>query len=981
MDQNDANTSGVHFLNVESDSYQQRTRDGGGGGGGSGSTSYGNGNGNDGGSSSSGGGGGGGEIWTNHGEGAEERRGEAGMTTSNSRVSPTTVSRSGGADVLLLHEKEKDISSHSNISLMTPLFARQDIVESIATNGKTTYTTVPSTDFVIPELPSGRQLTINILSTWGDAFYVGLMGIELFDSSGHRIQVPSKYVTADPSDINVLDEYTNDPRTVDKLFDGINHTCDDLHAWLAPYTEGDNHFIFVDLKNESGESSTRSRTSSRGHGTACLSMMRLWNYNKSRIHSYRGARYVEIKLDDQFIFKGEIQRAPGAMLGSTACTECILFTNNIRILQIIERYDKEPEGHDKYQHRVVGWGDATFDEEGSAPELGHRVGTGRGGGGRGGGSNSGSNAGSGGGGGSGSGSGSGMLSGSDGRDADWRQGWGGVTDSGGRGGGTPPKFINPSTLYERPNTAGSKRSRGFDDGRKGMGDVEKSGTTTQAGGDGAAGGDDAMSDSTGSLSHSTSVASLTASLTAGRKMIQPPTRRRGRPVRPKTAPLNRDGSTNQPHVGRILEMELISNWGDPYHRIGLTGFQIMDVSFKAMIIQHGMMELWLGDQRLESNTLARLIDEETTTTDVAHMWCVPPPPPLPVERRRSYRLVINFQKNVSILGLVVWNYNGNGNVEETYRGVKRMRIFLDGMEKSPPMLGTLIRKAPGSSSFNFGQFVNLNNAMVPESTPTTKKIQSGGPSRLSTLRSMTPPREHLSSSELSSGSQSHYAAEIVEEEEDRVMSVTTPNSPKKSSLSERERARNREKEREKEKEKKKEEVEEFEESTISQEWGWSTSTTSNGSFARRRDKEVDAQSNSAVLPVTTTTTTTNSIHQTSSDGLTLTEERDGDFDYNGEARQQYETPLLPTGCIFKFVLLSTHGDPHYVGLNGLDLYDENNAKIRLDENNVEASLFFFFFGLFFFLLTLFLFFFFPSLFLFFRFPCLCCSLLTTGCTT
>ena len=40
-------------------------------------------------------------------------------------------------------------------------------------------------------------------------------------------------------------------------------------------------------------------------------MIRIWNYNKSRIHSSRGARYVEISLDDRTIFKGEIKRAMG----------------------------------------------------------------------------------------------------------------------------------------------------------------------------------------------------------------------------------------------------------------------------------------------------------------------------------------------------------------------------------------------------------------------------------------------------------------------------------------------------------------------------------------------------------------------------------------------------------------------------------------------------------------------------------------------
>ncbi len=44
-----------------------------------------------------------------------------------------------------------------------------------------------------------------------------------------------------------------------------------------------------------------------------LSMIRLWNYNKSRIHSYRGARLVSIELDGQRVFEGEIRKAIGAM--------------------------------------------------------------------------------------------------------------------------------------------------------------------------------------------------------------------------------------------------------------------------------------------------------------------------------------------------------------------------------------------------------------------------------------------------------------------------------------------------------------------------------------------------------------------------------------------------------------------------------------------------------------------------------------------
>lgn len=41
------------------------------------------------------------------------------------------------------------------------------------------------------------------------------------------------------------------------------------------------------------------------------------NYNKSRIHSYRGAKDVIIQLDSNVIFKGEIARACGGIEGGT----------------------------------------------------------------------------------------------------------------------------------------------------------------------------------------------------------------------------------------------------------------------------------------------------------------------------------------------------------------------------------------------------------------------------------------------------------------------------------------------------------------------------------------------------------------------------------------------------------------------------------------------------------------------------------------
>jgi len=65
-------------------------------------------------------------------------------------------------------------------------------------------------------------------------------------------------------------------------------------------------------------------------------MIWLWNYNKSRIHSFRGAKLIKILLDSVEIFKGEIKKANGLLNDPSQCCEIILFTDELSILRWID---------------------------------------------------------------------------------------------------------------------------------------------------------------------------------------------------------------------------------------------------------------------------------------------------------------------------------------------------------------------------------------------------------------------------------------------------------------------------------------------------------------------------------------------------------------------------------------------------------------------------------------------------------------------
>ncbi|XP_020277981.1 protein KIAA0556-like isoform X2 [Pseudomyrmex gracilis] len=175
-------------------------------------------------------------------------------------------------------------------------------------------------NFIIPELPSGDSLVIDILSTWGDKHYVGLNGIEIFSKTGEPATI--KEIYTDTSNNQSLDN-NHSLQSVNNLINGINRTKDDANLWLTPYSSGDHHYVYIIFEF-----------------TITIAMIRIWNYNKSRIYSFRGAKDVIIKLDDDVIFYGEIAKATGDVIGSLdSFGDTILFTTDENILELISQHD------------------------------------------------------------------------------------------------------------------------------------------------------------------------------------------------------------------------------------------------------------------------------------------------------------------------------------------------------------------------------------------------------------------------------------------------------------------------------------------------------------------------------------------------------------------------------------------------------------------------------------------------------------------
>ncbi|KAF1324812.1 hypothetical protein FI667_g9622, partial [Globisporangium splendens] len=164
---------------------------------------------------------------------------------------------------------------------------------------RTYKTPIVKQDYEPSLFPQGFLLKFIFWTTWGDPYYLGLNGMEIYDYNGKKLQLAPQVITAKPYSIAEISKASGsaseDVRIPENLLNGRNkNTWDASDAWLAPLAsslgkyEGNIVYVAFDFP-------------------IVISIIKFWNYSKT---PERGVKDMDIYLDDLHLYSGTLRKAP-----------------------------------------------------------------------------------------------------------------------------------------------------------------------------------------------------------------------------------------------------------------------------------------------------------------------------------------------------------------------------------------------------------------------------------------------------------------------------------------------------------------------------------------------------------------------------------------------------------------------------------------------------------------------------------------------
>lgn len=178
--------------------------------------------------------------------------------------------------------------------------------------------------------PTGFSIRINLLSSFGDPYYIGLNGLEIFDMAGNNLLTRERKgefkLVAEPPGVYVLPGLSKDKRVPSNLYNGSNLSEEYPDIWLAPNVKFDKSYngnvIIIEFLSP-----------------ITLGAINFWHYTKDH---YRSVKEVEIFMDGCLIYCNALNDVKERMLSSVVFNEKYLHKKiGFAEIQEIDCYPKE----------------------------------------------------------------------------------------------------------------------------------------------------------------------------------------------------------------------------------------------------------------------------------------------------------------------------------------------------------------------------------------------------------------------------------------------------------------------------------------------------------------------------------------------------------------------------------------------------------------------------------------------------------------